>query len=208
MSTPATDQRPSPATQKGQFSYPDLLARLVVTGLLLASVGLLWWSYYRVYIPRLKVTRDLNASVEKLTADVDLMDRRWTKAEVATINERFLLVQPRLFADQPELEGWLADFRDQVNPLALDIKTELVGASPVEETKLLMLPTKMTVTFRPAPEGATNASPYQRLLQLAERITAQGKNADLTELTVDSGMNSISRAVVGINFWADAKEAR
>ena len=208
MSMPATDNRPSPATQKGQFSYTDLLARLVVVGLLLASVGLLWWSYCRVYAPRAKVTRDLNASVEKLTAEVETMDRRWTKAEMDAINDRFTLVQPRLFADQPELEGWLADFREQIAPLSLEIKTDLASPSPAPEAKLLSLPATMTITFRTTTEASGGPSPYQRLLQFAERITAQDKNADLTALTVDSGLNSIGRAVVGVNFWTNAKEAR
>ena len=208
MTPPATDNRSSPATHRGEFSYPDLLARLAVFGILLASVGLLWWSYYRVYAPRLKVTRDLNTTVEKLTAEVDMMEHRWSKAEMEGINEKFPLVQPRLFADQPELEAWLADFREQVAPLALDVKTDLAGSRTAGETNLLILPTTVTILFRPATEGPGSASPYQRLLQFAERITTQGKNADLTDLTVDSGVNSIDRAVVGINFWAAAKEAR
>jgi len=66
----------------------------------------------------------------------------------------------------------------------------------------------MTITFRTTTEASGGPSPYQRLLQFAERITAQDKNADLTALTVDSGLNSIGRAVVGVNFWTNAKEAR
>ena len=210
MSATSADNQPSPATQKGGFSYPELLARVVVGALLLASVGLLWWSYYRVYAPRLKVARELNATVEKLAAEVETLDRRWSKAEMAGINEKFALVQPRLFADQPELQAWLADFRDQVSPLALEIKTDLASATtPTGATAgLTSLPATMTIKFRPGTGTPGSASPYQRLLQFTERITTQDKNADLTGLTVESGINSVGRAVMGINFWVDAKEAR
>jgi hypothetical protein len=45
-------------------------------------------------------------------------------------------------------------------------------------------------------------SAYQRVLRLAQRLTATQKRADLAELTVFGGTNSISSAVMVFDLWA------
>jgi len=207
-SNPENNQRP--ATMQGVFNHLEWIGRVVVFSLLLASVGLLCWSYYRVYLPRQKITRDLNVTVEKLAAEVDDMERHWSKADIGQINEKFPLVQPRLFADQAELAGWLADFHDQIQPLNLDIKTDIASASGsgTNSTGLIILPTTMVITFPALAGDAGKISSYQRFLQFAQRITIQDKNADLVDMSVDSGGKSIGRAVVRINFWMGGKGSK
>ena len=210
MNPPTLENNQRPATMQGVFNYLELMSRVVVIGLLLISAGLFCWSYYRVYLPRQKITRNLNITVEKLAAEVDEMDRHWSKSDIGQINQKFSLVQPRLFADQPELEAWLADFRDQVQSLNLNIKTDIAstGEPATNCPGLITIPTTMVITF-PAMAGNTGKlSPYQRFLQFAQRITIQDKNADLVDMSVDSGGKSIGRAVVRINFWMGGKGSK
>jgi len=207
-SNPGNNQRP--ATMQGVFNHLEWIWRVVVFSLLVASVGLLGWSYYRVYLPRQKISRDLNVTVEKLATEVDDMESHWSKAEISQINEKFPRVQPRLFADQAEIAEWLADFRDQIQPLNLDIKTDpgSTGDRTTNCPGLFILPTTMVITFPAVGREAGTSSPYQRFLQFAQRISSQDKNADLDEMSVDSGGNSIGRAVVRIDFWMGGKESK
>ena len=207
-SNPENNQRP--ATMQGVFNHLEWIGRVVVFSLLLASVGLLCWSYYRVYLPRQKITRDLNVTVEKLAAEVDDMESHWSKSAISQINEKFPLVQPRLFSDQAEIAAWLVDFRDQIQPLNLDIKTDQAstGDRSTNCPGLVVLSATMVITFPTTGRNAEKSSPYQRFLQFAQRISSQDKNIDLDQMSVDSGGNSIGRAVVRIDFWMGGKESK
>jgi hypothetical protein len=205
---PENDQRP--ATMKGVSNHWEWIGRVVVFSLLLASAGLLGWSYYRVYLPRQKVNADLNVIVQKLAAEVDAMESHWSKSAISQINDKFPLVQPRLFADPAEIAAWLVDFRDQIQPLNLDIKTDQAstGDRSTNCPGLVVLPATMVVTFPTTGRSAEKSSPYQRFLQFAQRVTSQDKNVDLDQMSVDSGGNSIGRAVVQIDFWMGGKESK
>ncbi len=209
---------PPPGRVKTAYSHWTLLARVTVVGLLLASAGLLWWSYYRVFLPPFKQSRETNTTVVKLSAEVDELDRQWSPTNITRINGQFALVQPRIFTDRTELDAWLADFRDQIAPLGLDLKTELPGTNaPAADatnslpgTNYTMIPASFTIGFPPltAPGPGPGPSPSQRLLQFMQRLTSQDKSAVLTGLTAASGTNSLGQAVVGVNFWVNARRGK
>ena len=210
MSAPGPDNRPLPATKAGGFNYRNLLSRAIIFGLLLAAVSLLWWSYYRVFVPHLRESRQLNATVASLAAEVDDLDRQYSKAAIEEINQKFVLVQPRIFAGPVELAAWLADFKGQVTPLGLDIKTDFAdtNAPAGAVTNVQVIPVTVSISFPPLASSVESLSPYQRLLQFTQRITTGEKSAELAEMTVEGGTNSITRAVLGVNFWAAPKEAK
>ena len=188
--------------------------------LILGSVFIVGWSYYKWYLPPVLETREVSATVAKLTAQVEELDHRWSKADSDQVNRQFETAQARFFADQAALAAWLADFREQGTPLGLNIRTDLgkpvVAKSDLSTTnaileaslKFTIIPTTIAVTFQPLPIATDQPSRYQRLLQLAQHLTDQEKIADLTELTVDSDTNSIGRAILGFNFLAGTKEAK
>lgn len=208
MNGPEPQNNPPPVTNAGEFNYSELLFRLVVLGLLLASVGLLWWSYNREFAPRLQESRDYNATVIRLTAEVDDLDRRWSKPDIEQINRKFELAQTRIFAGQPALEAWLADLREQLTPLGINANTKLekVVVPAGIERPPSVIPGMISIEIQPV--TGEMSSPYQRLLQLVQRLITQEKRADLTELTVDSGTNSIGGAALNFNFWTDGKESK
>jgi hypothetical protein len=219
MSTPPPlpNRTPQSVTKPSGFNYLTLVSRVVVGGLLVASVWLLWWSYYRIYLPHLKEPAELNASVAKLTGTADDLDHQWSKADIEQINKKFAGVQPQMFTDQLELESWLADLTGQFTAQGMDIKTD-IKAGPVGVAgtnapagavpRFLVIPVTLAVTFHSGPDAAGLPPPGQRLLHLVQRLTTQEKSAVLTDLSLSSGTNSIDQAVLGFNFWAGAKEAK
>jgi len=204
------ENHPLPVTKTGNPNRPELLFRVGVILLLATSVGLLWWSYSRVLVPRLNESRDYNANVIRLSLEVENLDRRWLKADIDRIDKNFELAKPQLFADQPTLEAWLADFQEKLAPARLDIKTELgkTMSPPGADRKLFVISGVIIIDLQSLPAATGTPSRYQQLLRLAHRITNQEKHANLTELTVDSGANSIGHAVMAFNFLAGGKESK
>jgi len=216
MSTPPPlpNRAPQSVTKPSGFNYLTLLSRVVVAGVLAASVWLLWWSYYRVYLPQLKEPTELNATVAKLTVTADDLDRQWSKADIEQINHKFAGVQPQMFTDQLELESWLADFTGQFTAQGMDIKTDIKAGpagtnAPAGAARgFLIIPVTLAITFHSGPDAGDLPPPSQRLLQFVQRLTTREKSAVLTDLSLSSGTNSIDQAVLGFNFWAGAKEAK
>jgi hypothetical protein len=214
MSAPSPATRPpTPAptpTETGGGNYLEVLYRTVMVLMLVSSFGILWWSYYRVYVPRLKEYHEADAALTSLTVKVDDLDHLWSQADIEQINKRYEVLQPKVFADQPELESWLADFRDQLAPLGLNIKFDLVTTNaPIgDDRKLFPIPATITIVSQPVAGAVDTPAAYQQLLQFAKHLTAQEKSTGLTRLTVASGTNSVGRAVLNLNFWAGAKEAK
>lgn len=200
--TPALVPRSKPL-RPTRINYRELLLRVGLALVVLGAVALTWWSYNRL-VPLQHRTRELNATVARLSSEVDEMQRRWSGTDIEQINQKFGQVQSRLFSGQPELEAWLRDLKEQVIPLALDINANFgkTSTESPEDQKLATVPATVSVEVKPAPGIPGVQTPYQRILQLSQRLTTQEKRADLVELSVAGGTNSISRATVVLNLWA------
>jgi hypothetical protein len=202
-SAPAPEARPPITAPPRNAGYRDRLFRAITLVAVLGSVAVIWWSFVMVLLPRLKESRELSSRVSRLSAEVDELDHQWTKAGAEQVSNQFSQVDLKLFEGRAGLEAWLANLQEQAAPLALDVRADLGPASPptAGDRTLTVIPATVSVEVQPArPEMATS-SPYQRILQLSQRLTDEDKRADLTELTVAGGTNSIGRAVLVLNYW-------
>ena len=91
---------------------------------------------------------------------------------------------------------------EQAVPLALDINVDFGKSSKqtTEEEKLAVIPASVTLVVRPTVGGTQ--TPYQRMLRLGQQLGAEGKRADLAELTVNGGPLSITKGIMVFNLWA------
>ncbi|MFM2082940.1 MAG: hypothetical protein RL380_1631 [Verrucomicrobiota bacterium] len=202
----------NPANQppEAPASRTALLFRMVIIVALLGSLFVLQWSYTQLLTPRLKKSRELSSTINRLASEADVLGNQWPKTNANFVTHQFGLAQSQSFADQPEAEAWLARLKDQVNPLVLDLKTEFNSTTTqtVAAHRLITLPATVTVDFLETEDDAKLPSPYQRLLRLTRQVVAQDKPAHLTELTVECTTNSVSRAVLGFNFWKREEVAK
>ena len=202
-SAPAPEARPPAAAPPRDAGQGDLLFRAVILVLVLGSVAVIWWSLVMVLFPRMKQSRELSSTVSRLSAEVDDLERQWTKAGPGQVSNQFSQVDLKLYEGRTGVESWLADVKDQAAPLALDVQADLGAASPQTAggRTLTVIPATVSVEVQSAPLAITNSSAYQRIFRLSQRLTEQDKRADLTELTVFGGTNSIGRAVLILNYW-------
>jgi hypothetical protein len=201
-STPAPEARPKAAAPNG-VSH-DWLFRAAILVAVLGAVAVIWWSLVAVYFPRQKQARDLIAQVERLSSEVDDLDRQWPRAAAEAITNQFRQANTRLFDGRGDLEKWLAEVKEQAGALALDLHADLGQASTrtAGGRTLGIVPATLSVEVRPALPDMVPASPYQRILQFCQRLTDEGKQrGDLMELSLTGGTNSVTRTVLVLNYW-------
>ena len=186
-------------------AHRDRLFRMVILVAVIGSVAVILWSLFALLFPRLKQSRELSSTVARLSAEVDNLEQQWTEAEAAQVRNRRRQVEFELFGGRAALESWLAHLKEEGAPLGLGVRGDFgpVSTKPVGSRILTILPVMVSVEVQPAPPETPGQSPYQRILRLSQRLTGGDKRADLTELTVIGGTNSISRAVLVLNYWAD-----
>jgi len=213
MNTPEPTSPPPKrgAARSNGLNYKDWIFRLVVFALILGSLALTWWSLADRLGPVQKRSRELSSAVARLSANVDDLERRWNQAQAEELRRQLEQARDELFADESALQAWLASFRLQATPLALQAKADF--GQPVEQSagkagKLAVIPATVSLDFLAPPEGQENAPPYVRLLRLIHRLSDYDKRADLTELKVEAGAGSINSAVLQFGLWAVEGDAR
>lgn len=188
----------------------EVAFRLLALLLVIASLFLVWFSYAKLLSVRQQTSRELSTTISRLSTEVDAMERRWSGPEIEQVTNSFNAIPDHLIADQPQLEDWLEGLNRQVLPLALDAKADF-GKTVVRKSaddKLAVIPTTISVEAQPARgiEGAE--SPYQRMLRLMQRLATEQRRADITEITVTGGPDSVAHAEVILNLWAGEEKPR
>jgi len=178
----------------------ELLFRLVIIFVLLASLALAWWTFSKVFLPVQRQSQELSTKLAALSSDVDRLERKWGQADAEEIRRRYREAYGQLFADQSALEAWLANLEEQAGPLGLEAKVDFGQSTPASTNELQLAVVNVSLEVRPMP-GTTEA-PYQRLLRFTGLLAAEGKRADLAEMTVVGGPNSIPRATLVFTLWA------
>jgi outer membrane murein-binding lipoprotein Lpp len=185
-----------------RLNHWELLFRVVIFLVLIASLALAWLTFTKVFVPAQRQSRELSAKFAALSSDVDQLERKWGPAEADEIRRSYREVYGQLFADQSALEAWLANLQAQAGPLGLEAVVDFGQSSPAatNEQKLAVVSASVSLEVRPVPGRVE--SPYQRLLQFTRQLAAEGKRADLAEMTVVGGTTSIPQATLVFSLWA------
>lgn len=200
---------PSLRTQAQRANLPakkstrwDALFRFVNVVLIGGSIAFACWVYKQRLVPLQNQSRELSASLATLSAEVDVLQRKWPPVQREQIRTEYAEVHNQLFADEAELGRWLVRLEEDAGPLALDIKVDFGKgtARTAEQERLAIVPASVTLEVRPAIGGTQ--TPFQRMLRLGQQLAAEGKRADLAELDVNGGPLSITHGLLVFNLWA------
>jgi len=180
----------------------DALFRGAVFLVLLASVGLAWWTLMHRLIPVQKESRQLSKDVDRLSSQVDTLQRKWTAAKADEVQAGYKQAHRALFADETAMGAWIEHFEEQSTPLAMSFKVAFgTGRDQTNAPeKLVLIPATVSIDVRPAAEGLPSA--YQRLLRLDRQLATEAKRADLVEMTISGGPGSVTRAALVFSLWA------
>jgi len=181
--------------------FRDLKVRLALLFVFGASVALAWWSINRLPASENLLARQ-NTKITELENQIDEFGRRWNPQEAEQIAVRFKLSQELLFVGQDEVGGWQAELKRQADQLAVSVN------AGVTRTQECPLPGKRfsimtaTIDVRPVTPGVRTNSPYLRLLNFAQTLSAQNKRVDLVELKAIGRSNSVSEAKLDLHLWS------
>jgi hypothetical protein len=182
--------------------FRDLKVRLVLLVIFAASVALVMWSImYRLPDSEQKLATQ-NIKIAEIEKDIDDLQRRWNAQEAERIAGRFKQSQELLFTGQDEIAAWQAEIKRQADQLAVSVNAGL------SRTQDCPLPGKRfsivtaTLEVRPVTPGVRTNSPYLRLLNFAQILSAQNKRVDLMELKAIGRSNSVSEAKLDLQLWS------
>ncbi len=193
----------APSAGSGQrLNLKNWLIRGGVLILITGSVAVAWWSLTQVLVPRQKLSQDLSTHVARLSAQVDDLERQRTSEDAARINSQFEQVPRQLLAGDAALDTWMAKLKEQLSVGGLAVQADFGAAQPLltNGARIAVIPATLTLDAVPGASGSS--STYHRILQLSHQLSTQDLRADLKELTVTGGTNSIGRAVVALDLWA------
>jgi hypothetical protein len=189
-----------------QLNYKDWLLRVVILGLIGGSLALSWSSVNQRLAPLQKRSRELSSAVARASAEVDQLERKWSKAQSEQIQRRLQRAEEDLFRDQTALHSWVVSLRREATPLGFQPKAEFDKPVPQPSDKspekLAVIPATISLDMRGSTAGDEKISAYQRLLRFTERLSLNSKRADLMEMRIEAGAGSLSSAVLLFGLWA------
>src|SRR5437588_5974439 len=85
----------------------EVIFRIVITVVILASVIVAWWSFAKVLPPLQKQARELASTFAQASADVDKLSREWSETKAAEVTNNYMEVRSRLFSSEAAFAQWL-----------------------------------------------------------------------------------------------------
>jgi hypothetical protein len=195
-------QRSVAVAQPRKLSQWEALFRITIAAALLASMGMAWWTLTRKLVPLQQQSQSLAATSSRLLDEVEVLQRKWSQSNVDEVRDHFTKLRSQLFANEEAMGEWVNRLIEASGDAKFDFHIEF-GKPSVQltnEVQVSVVPASVSVEINPMPGGTE--SPYQRLLRFGHELNAEGKRADLAELSVVGGTNSITRALLVFNLWA------
>jgi len=195
-------QRSVALSQPRKISQWEALFRIAIVAALILSMGLAWWTLTRKLVPLQQQSKSLGATVARLSDDVDAFQRKWPKDDVDKIRAQYKQLRAQLFANEEAMGEWINRLDEAAGGgILLDLHVEFgkPSAQVTNEVQVSVVPATVSIEVHPMTGGTE--SPYQRLLRFGQQLGVEGKRADLAELSVLGGTNSITRALLVFNLW-------
>jgi hypothetical protein len=180
----------------------EIVFRIINFSLILGSLAFAWWTFTKRLVPLQQQSRQLASTMDTLSTQLDDLSRKWPKFERDQIRTDYKEVRNELFKDELEIGRWWMRLEEEAAPLALETQVTFgnITDKTTEKENLSVIPAHVTLVVRPTIGGTQ--TPYQRMLRLGQLLGAEGKRADLAELTVNGGPLSITKGILVFNLWA------
>lgn len=204
---------PAAAARKARRRRPpltlrDWVWRTVAWCLLAGSVGLLLWTY-RELVPAQQSLRDASSRVSRLSAEIAVMEGRYSPADIEQLAAEYRGAIDLLFSTPESLAEWLQEIRAHAVPLAFDTTPEFSRLTPEAQGRTNVVsayePATLSLVIQPKVQVEGVRPAYERLLRFLGELGRQSKRVDLVELQVHGGSNSVSHAVATLKFWVGAE---
>src|SRR5712691_2655232 len=147
---PIPQPRPVSLTLRLLSSH-EVIFRVVIVALILASVTVAWWSFVKVLPPLQKQSRELASTYTQVSAQVDKLTHEWSETSAAEVTNGYLEARSRLFSSEAAFDQWLANLNGQASTLTLDAKADFGKTTlmAVPGEKLVTIPATIFLEVRP-----------------------------------------------------------
>jgi len=165
-----------------------------------ASVGLLWWTLYRI-TPVTRQSQNLTQRTTTLSQQVEQMQLRQNQAEKDQLVSRYQGTLSQYLDGQEALTEWMNELRSRAVTLALEVNPKFgdIITREVADQSLSILPVELEIV--PAQGIESDRTTYQRIIELLLYVSSHPKRADVVQLNVSGHDGAASGAVLNLNLW-------
>jgi hypothetical protein len=167
------------------------LFRLAMIGICLASIGLVYWSFFMRFLPVSGEHQAHITELSRLSDEVDQLRARLDPVEVEQTRVRFAAARQLLFASGDDLQQWGMTLERDALSRALEVSVELGDAEEEDQDHPELSRVSAELTLWPLTVVGLTNSPYQRVLGYFQDVVTAPKRIDLLELRVDGNSNSV-----------------
>ena len=187
------------------FALKPWLLRLLLMAPTVAAIVLVWHATTRLDRVQREMA-ELETQNGRLSRDIENVERDWMTGDIEAVKTRHDEVTARMRGGAELISLWLQQANERASQLALEIvpRFEAPMVRTIGSTTVTLVPATLDVRPAPGLDGG-GRSAYQRLLDLCLHLSTQTNRADLMQLSVQTGSNSVSRATVSFSLWT--KEA-
>lgn len=177
-----------------------LTARVTVFIILLASLGVAYWSIIKRY-PLIEDYQKKILSVYALQDEVQSLKNQYPDSLLKATETGYLHALELVFTNQEHLKLWEEYFHNRAAMHGLDMSEKLVTnrtfKTPKSEIKQLVY----QIELKPS-KGTMFIPPHERLLMfLHELSTNQFKRIDTIELKALGDGTNLDYAIIGLQVW-------
>lgn len=194
-----------PVPTPSPFALHPWVLRFLLMAPTVAAIVLVWHATARLNHVQREMA-DLETQNGRLYRDIENVEREWMTGDIEAVKTRHDEVMTRMRGGAELVRLWLQQANERASQLSLEIvpRFESPMVRTIGSTTVTLVPA--TLDVRPAAGQDADVRPvYQRLLDLCLQLSTQTNRADLMQLSVQTGSNSVSRATVSFSLWT--KEA-
>ncbi len=190
-----------PVPSASPFALHPWVLRLLLMVPTVTAIALVWHATTRLTHVQREMA-DLETQNGRLYRDIENVEREWMTGDIEAVRTRHAEVMTGMRGGTELVRLWLQQANERASQLSLEIvpRFDAPMVRTIGSTTVTLVPA--TLDVRPAIGQDADARPvYQRLLDLCLQLSTQTNRADLMQISVQTGSNSVSRATVSFSLW-------
>jgi|GEM_PF-6720515 hypothetical protein len=177
-----------------------LTARVALLLLLLASLGVAYWSTFKRY-PLIEVYQKKIQSVYALQDEIQTLKAQYPEQLLKETEPGYLRTLELVFTNQEHLKLWQEYFQKRAAMHGLDMSEKLITNRIFKTPKTEIQQLLYEVELKPS-KGEMFIPPHERLLMFLHEIsTNQFKRIDNIELKAIGDGTNLNYAIIGLQVW-------
>lgn len=181
--------------------------RVVMSLVLLFSIGLIWWSVNKRLLPVVHEAQKKTQEVSALANEVQQLELKWTPADISKTEKQFKDSKKSLLSGDAGRMNLNREIQQQARALSFNVDIQPGNTEPLPTAGYKLALMLTTIDVYPSAVSSLTNTPYARLLNFTKMLSELESRTDFLELSVTSDTNSVHQATAVVQLWSEGDEA-